>query len=184
MTAHHGTPGISRRSTLTGLSMTSLGLALGAAQAGAQEATPALMQGHPFVGTWVVDRIPDDSSDAPHVIIFTSDGAVIDPLGGTGGAWQATGPRSAALTLVGLFDEGAGGYLLVRATLEVDETGMTYDGSSSISLVAPDGTVNGSFPATPHGMRMPIEPVEAGGTPLGGFPTWTPPPPAEASPAS
>ncbi len=183
MPASHKTERLTRRHALVGLGAGSLGL-IGTASAAGQEATPASMQGHPFVGTWVVDRIPAESTDAPTVIIFTSDGAVIDPLGGTGGAWEATGPRSAAWTLVGMFDGGAGGYLLVRAVAEVDETGMIYDGSSSISLVAPDGTVDGSFPATPHGMRMPIEPVEAGGTPLGGFPTWTPPPPDGATPAS
>jgi len=183
MPAMHNAGRLSRRHALVGLGGGSLGLILSTSAAG-QAATPASMQGHPLVGTWIVDRIPDDSTDAPTVIIFTSDGAVIDPLGGTAGAWQATGPRSAAWTLVGLFDGGAGGYLLVRAVADVDDTGMTYDGSSSVSLVAPDGSVDGSFPATPHGTRMPIEPVEAGGTSLGGFPTWTPPPPADATPAS
>jgi hypothetical protein len=184
MTAHIPADHVSRRAAFMGISALGLTAALGQSTVLGQEATPLPTVGHPLVGTWVVDRVPDESTEPPTLIICTSDGIVFDPLGATGGAWQATGPRSAAWTLVGLFDGGSAGYLLVRTAVDVDDAGMAYSGTSSITLVNPDGSIQGTFPATPRANRMPIEPVEAGGTPLAGFPTWTPSPPAEASPAS
>ena len=178
-------PSVSRRTALAALGVASTGLALSATAHAAQEATPGSTVVHPIVGTWVVDRVPGDDSESPTIIILTADGAFIDPIGGTGGSWQATGPQSVTWTAVGMFDGGAGGYLLIRSEITVDAAGMTYDGNSDISVVAPDGTVQTTFQGTPHGMRMPIEPLTASGSPLAGFPTWTPPPPpAEATPAS
>ena len=174
---------VSRRAALAGVGAGGAGFALAAAgRVAAQDATPAATAGHPVVGTWMGDLVPDDTTDPPTVIIFLADGAGIDPVRGTGGAWQPTGPRSAGWTLTGVADQESGTAIVVRATAEVDEAGGTYVGSSTITLVAPDGTVVGSFPNVPHGFRLPIEPVEAGGTALAGFPTWTPAPPATPTP--
>jgi hypothetical protein len=185
MTTSTTGPIVSRRSALAGLGAGSLGLALAATarQATAQEATPYPTAGHPMVGTWIVDRNPDAAADPPTVVVFTADGVWIDPLVGAAGAWQATGPRSAAWTLVG-YDQGSGGYFVVRTAAEVDDAGTSYAGLNTVTIVAPDGTVLAAMQGTPHGIRLQIEPVEAGGTPLAGFPTWTSAPAADATPTA
>lgn len=177
---------VSRRRALTGLGVGGLGIAFATARSGvaAQDATPAVIADHPIVGTWMVDLVPDDTTDPPTVIICTVDGAVFDPVRGTGGRWQPTGPRSVAWTLVGPAPDGSAAAIVARAAIDVDESGAHYTGSASITLVAPDGTVMGAFPNVPHGTRLPIEPVEAGGSPLAGFPIWAPATPEPATPNS
>jgi hypothetical protein len=141
------------------------------------------MAEHPYVGTWIHSRIPDDPMLVPVLLVFTADGSVIDPGAGAAGVWQATGPRSAAWTTVGLNAGGDEGYFVVRATGEVDETGMNYTASGAVTIVAPDATVVMTLPPlSPTGVRMQVEPMEKAGTPLANFPTWTPAPPAEATP--
>jgi hypothetical protein len=178
---------VNRRVALAGLGIAGLGAAVAVApvRAAAQEATPAAMAGHPLVGAWIVDRNPGGDTEAPTIYVFTADGAVIDPLVGAAGAWQATGDRSAAFTIAGYPDPAFGpGYFVIRAVLEVDDVAATYDGSASITIVAPDGSVAGGFPSMPHGTRLTIEAEDMGGSPLAAFPTWTPDPPPDATPAS
>src|SRR5215207_9253246 len=97
----------------------------------AQAATPTTMNGHPLVGTWLLDTDADDPANAPEVIVFTADGAYIsvDAEGFPSlGVWEASGERSATLTFVspGLEEEeedGAfAGTFMVRATIDVDES--------------------------------------------------------------
>jgi hypothetical protein len=176
---------LTRRAAVAGFGVAGLGLAVVSdpRRVDAQEATAAALAGHPLVGAWIVDRNPDGPNDPPTVYVFTSDGAVIDPLVGAAGAWQATGPRSAAWTIAGYPTEAVGpGYFVIRTTGEVDEAGATYTATATVTIVGPDGTVVGGFPTTPKGVRLPIEDVEAGGTPLPSFPTWTAEPPVEATP--
>jgi hypothetical protein len=126
-----------------------------------------------MVGTWIVDRNPAAAADPPTVVVFTADGGWIDPLVGAAGAWQPTGPRSAAWIAVG-HDAGSGGTFVVRTAAEVDDAGTTYTASNTVA----------SIPGNPRSVRLPIEPVEAGGKPLAGFPAWTPAPPAGATPSA
>ena len=77
----------------------------------AQEATPTTMSGHPLVGTWLLDTNADDPANAPEVTIFTADGAYIsvDAEGFPNhGVWEATGERTAGLTIVSPGDGGGG----------------------------------------------------------------------------
>ena len=186
MTATRNGASVSRRTALAGLGAGGLGLALAATtrQASAQEATPAAMAGHPLVGTWIFDKDIANPSELPSVVVFTADGGLLDPSEGVAGAWQATGPRSAAWTLVDFLTEGPAGYVVVRSTAEIDEGGDALAGPYSFTVVAADGTVLASGEASSTAVRLPIEPIEAGGTPLAGFPTWTPAPPADATPTS
>src|SRR4051794_40256503 len=94
---------VSRRTTLAGVGASGVGFALAATarQASAQDATPTAAAVHPIVGTWMVDLIPDAPADSPTVIVVLADGAVIDPVRGSAGRWEATGPRSVAWTAVG-----------------------------------------------------------------------------------
>lgn len=108
---------------------------------------------------------------------------MIDPLVGAAGAWQSTGTRSAAWTIAGYPTEAVGSSsFVIRTRGEGDEAGATYSATATVTIVGPDGSVVGGFPTTPKGVRLPIEDVEAGGTPLPGFPTWTVEPPVEATP--
>lgn len=184
MTMQSGSSSMSRRTALAGLGAGALGVSLATAHhATAQDATPSVMAAHPIVGTWIIDRDITTATEAPSIVVVTADGGVIDPSMGVAGAWQATGERTVLWTLVGILP-GNQGTIVVRSTPEVDETGMTLTGTASGTIVAPDGTVIASLFGPSMGVRLPIESVEAGGTPLPGIPTWTPAPPADATPSS
>jgi hypothetical protein len=135
------------------------------------------MAGHPLVGTWIVDRSPDDPTEQPTTNILTPDGALIDSTVGAAGVWEATGERTGNMTLVVIFVEEGGGYALVNGTIEVDETGDTATVVYADMAVAPDGTVLGqSEQNTARYLRVRIIPPDVALKPLAGFPAWTPPP--------
>jgi hypothetical protein len=164
--------------------------------ASAQQATPAVSPaataGHPLVGAWVVDTSaeaagqPQEATIPPDVTVFTDEGSVIDASGAGEpgvGSWEATGPRTAALTFVlPIQEEDFAGTVVIRATVEVDATGETFAGPYSYTVVAADGTVVDAGRDMARGTRIPVEPVEAGGTPLAAVPTWTPATPAPGTP--
>lgn len=178
---------LSRRTALAGLGAGGLGVALAspARQTAAQDATPATMAGHPLVGTWIITRDVTNTTQVPVVVVFTADGGFIDPGQGVAGVWEPTGPRSAAMTIIPFIEGGNGGYGVVRGTFDVAEGGDTLTGFSSITIVAPDGTVV----ATPPGsdgtaIRLHVEPVEKQGSGVPGFPVWTPATPEAGTPTS
>jgi hypothetical protein len=177
---------VSRRTALAGLGAGSLGLALAATtrQAAAQDASPVPIAVHPLVGTWIVDRDIDGSTDAPTMLVHTADGSTIDSLFDVCGAWQPTGPRSAHVTLVGLIDGGAGGSIVIRASVEIDDAGTTLAGSDTLTIVGTDGTVLNTIQGHSRATRLVVQGPEAAGTPLPGVPTWTPAPPADATPTA
>ena len=88
------------------------------------------------------------------------------------------------LTIAGLIqDAGSGAGFILRANVEVDEGGESYTATHSFTLVAADGTVldqNAQLTATY--VRLRVEPQDAVGQTLAGFPAWTPPPPATPTP--
>jgi hypothetical protein len=86
--------------------------------------------------------------------------------------------------LIAFIQGGAGGYVAVRSTADVDAGEDTLAGPYSFTIVAPDGTVVASGQAESTATRLQIEPVEAGGMPLAGFPTWAPAPPEAATPTA
>jgi hypothetical protein len=142
----------------------------------AQDTAQTAMAGHPLVGTWVVvDQ--RDTTDAPSLTVFSADGIVLDAsaAGKVGaGSWEATGPRSGAATFVYVFEGPGGNYranVVIRAALEVDEPGNAFTARYSYTETAPDGTVVRSLDSVANGVRIPVEPVEAAGSPLAGFPT-------------
>jgi hypothetical protein len=57
-------------------------------------------------------------------------------------------------------------------------------GPATVTIVAPDGRVVATNRLESRAVRLAIEPVEAGGTALAAVPTWTPAPPAPATPTS
>lgn len=175
---------VSRRTAVAGLGAGGLGLAFAAVArpASAQEATPFPMAGHPLVGTWVVDRNPADPTEMPTTNVLTADGGLTDPSVGAAGVWAATGERTADFTLIAIFAE-LESYFLVRGTLEVDASGNTATATASQTHVAADGTVlDQAAPGISNYLRLRIEPSDAVGKPLAGFPAWTPPAAATPTP--
>ena len=153
-----------------------------------QQATPAAPARHPLVGTWIVDPEPDDPTNPPSFDVYMADGTAINvgSEGATAGAWEATGPRTATVTFVGLFGgPGSGAVFIIRANVEVDEAGQIFTAPHSFTLVAADGTVLAAAQGgAARGTRITAEPAEAVGTPLAGLPTWTPATPAAGTPTS
>jgi hypothetical protein len=191
MTTSNTNESISRRTVLAGISATGLGLALATttSHASSQDATPTAMAGHPAVGTWIVDRNPNDTAEAPTLNVITADGNIVDPVIGVAGVWEATGSRTTKFTLVGITAEtlaggGAGSYAVIRGTGEVDDTGETLTASASVTIVAADGTVLATRQGSNRAIRIHVEPEDAMGTPLAGFPAWTPATPTPATPTS
>lgn len=178
---------ISRRSALAGLGAGGLGLALTNAvhPANAQDASPTALASHPFVGTWIVDRDPNDPTEIPTYNVVTSDGTIIDPTVGGVGVWEATGPNTANFTLTGTIIE-LNAYFLVRSSITIDADGGYATNNYSSTIVAADGTVMEDLTSagdTANYIRLLLEPVDATG-PLPEFPAWTPAPPSAATPTA
>ncbi|HVL25793.1 MAG TPA: hypothetical protein VM450_17010 [Thermomicrobiales bacterium] len=137
---------------------------------------PSDLSGHPAVGTWVV-TVVDAPEAAPSLMMLLSDGIVLDasPAGHTGaGSWEATGERSATVTFVYVNEDAGGRYLataVVRASIEVDDSGDSLTAHYAVTVVAPDGKVLSSNEGTASGVRVPVESEESGGTSLTGYPT-------------
>ena len=152
-----------------------------------QQSTPAATAGHPLAGTWIVDPEVDDPTNPPSFDVYMADGTAINvgSEGATAGTWEATGPRTATLTFAGLMREaGSGTAFILRANVEVDETGESFTASHSFTMVAADGTVLAAVQGgTSRGTRLHAEPAEAAG-PMSGFPTWTPAAPEAGTPVS
>ncbi len=181
----HSPSGLSRRTVLGSSAALAAALSVGAARRSfaAQEATPVPMTGHPLIGTWIIDRDTTTTAEVPVVVVFTADGSFIDPGGlGAAGVWEPTGPRSAVMTLIPFDEERTGGYIVVRSTLEIDEEGDSMMGPASATVVGPDGTVVVTEEYSTRATRMQVDPMANAGQPLAGFPTWTPEPPATATP--
>ncbi len=178
------TSGLSRRVALGRVAALAAAIGLGGrlGRAAAQEATPTAMAGHPFVGTWIIDRNPADPTEIPTYNVVTADGGLIDPTVGAVGVWAATGPDTANFTLTGTIAE-LGAYFVVRGSIAVDAGGDTVTNTASDTIVAADGTIlDQHAQLTATYVRLRVEPQDAVGQPLAGFPAWTPPPAATPTP--
>lgn len=126
-------------------------------------------QGHPLVGTWLVDNDPSADNNVPENVTFSSDGTLIDVQGSDVylGVWEATGPTTANVIFNQYIsdDEGAfAGGFTVRATVEVGADGNSFTGQYTLELLNPDGTTTGQAgPGTVTATRVM---VEAPGTPV------------------
>ena len=121
-------------------------------------------QGHPLVGTWLVDTNPDASDNALDTVNFTTDGTFTNvETGGfvSLGAWEATGERTANLTIVAyeLDEEGNNiGSTTIRVFIEVGANGNSFSGEYTIEFVQADGTSNGEAgPGIVSGERLVVE---------------------------
>ncbi len=148
-----------------------LSLLVGGGALTAQDATPTTTEEHPFVGTWFLDTDADDPTNAPEVLVVTADGGMIGVEANgavTAGVWQATGERTADVTItVTTVDESdaSSGWFVVRASIEVDADGDSFTAPYTFELVDPAGTGTGQYgPITATATRLTAEPM---GTPVG-----------------
>jgi hypothetical protein len=136
----------------------------------AQVATPTAMGEHPLIGAWLLDTNADDPANGPEVTIFTADGAYIsvDAEGFPNhGAWEATGERTAGLTIIspGMEENAFAGMFVVRASIEVDETGDSFTAQYTGEFITPDGRESGEYgPGKATATRITVEEM---GTPAG-----------------
>ncbi len=175
---------LNRRHAIAGLGASGLGLTLGARSpnAAARGFTTA---GHPLVGTWFLDNGTANLTDALDTFILHADGSYIE-ANADGvvrlGAWEATGPTTATLTIEAYSRDEAGantGGIIIRLDITLNPDGASYTAEGTIELIAPDGSTSGQAgPATGAATRLM---VESPGTPVmtlaelfGGAPEATP----------
>lgn len=143
----------------------------------AQEGTPVAKADHPVVGAWLTDTNQDDPANVPAFFVFHSDGTYIQEEGDIGvGAWEPTGERTAALTILFRFTTEDGGVRLlkVRASVEVAEDGATFTAPYSLELTEPDGTISMQDTGVATGERITVEPLETPATPAAEQPSDAP----------
>ena len=136
--------------------------ALGFRAAG--DAQDTATRGHPLVGTWLADTDPEASDNALDTLSFTADGTFTDVEAGGFvqlGAWEATGERTANLTMVSYeLDEGGNnvGSFTLRVSIEVGADGTSFTAEYTIEFVQADGTSNGEAgPGIVTGERLVVE---------------------------
>ena len=150
---------------------------LGSAQdpTSAQDATPAAA-GRGFVGAWrLTTETPFGTSQS--LITFTADGTVLfsdrpvlpgdagfpDTFIGTGhGAWEQTGPTTAAATFVFFITDGEGTFLgVVTDSIEVSLTpdGTAWSGAFSSTTADPAGNVLFVGGGTGEATRITVQPL-------------------------
>lgn len=157
----------SRRTAIAGLGG-SFGLALASSTpASAQENST---EEHALVGTWFLTESSDNPTDADDLFILHADGAYIE-VNASGsvrlGAWEATGPTTANLTIVANSrgDDGADiGGIILRLAITLNPDGNTYTAEGTIELRSPDGTLSGQL--GPVGGAASRLVVEGPGTPV------------------
>ena len=164
-------------------------LALGPAgpRTGAQDATPAAAGGG-FVGAWrLFTETPFGPSQS--LITFNADGTVLfsdrpvlpgdagfpDSFIGTGhGAWEQTGPDTAAATWVFFVTDGEGNFLAVvtdSAEATLGDDGDSWSGAFSSSSADPAGNVLFVGGGTGEAARITVQPLATPlATPAAGTP--------------
>ena len=144
------------------------------------------MADSPLVGAWIIDSDVNDPGNLPTENIFHADGTFIQ-VGNSGpqanspgnavGAWEPTGPNTAAAILVVYQqdDKGAVSKATVRATVQVAADGQSLTADYTIEFTSPDGTPSGQLgPGKGSGTRIAVEPMGTPVAPLGPPPSATP----------
>jgi hypothetical protein len=137
---------------------------------GAQDSTPAAMDGHPLVGTWLLDTDAENAGNPPTLATFGADGiySQVEADGAVGvGAWQATGGSTADLTFHELDSENGNysGMVTIRAAITVAADGQSLTATYTGEYVTADGLSTGQYgPGSATGTKLVAEPM---GTPEG-----------------
>ena len=100
----------------------------------------------------------------------------VETDGGTGlGSWQPTGERTAAFTMVIMIaDPQFSATVQINVTVAIDASGDAGTADYSYTVVLPNGSVADSGKGAVTITRMPVQPLDAAGTPMAEFPTWNP----------
>jgi hypothetical protein len=172
------------------LAVAAAALVLGSAPlpTGAQTGTPSAA-GQDFVGAWhLTTETPFGPSQSLLIVmadgtVLSSDRPTLPAAGGFPvtfqsaghGAWQQTGPTTAAATWVEFVSDGQGIFLAtvtdsIEATLGAD--GTSWSGPYSGTVAAPSGTVLFVGGGTIQATRITVQPLAtpAAGLPLVGTP--------------
>jgi hypothetical protein len=163
------TTAVTRRTAFAGLGAGGLGLALGARPLDAA-AQDAATEGHALVGTWYLDVDATDPANALEMFILHADGTYVEAnADGTVrlGAWEATGPTTANLTIVAYTKDEGGtnlGATMLRLAITLNPDGDSYSAEGTIELIRPDGSSSGQ--AGPVGGAATRLVVEGPGTPV------------------
>jgi hypothetical protein len=137
----------------------------------AQESTPASLEGHPLVGSWVAMTPFGASAET-----FAADGSFVagypvveqGPMGASYysagvGVWESTGPRSAHFTAVQAITDANGvsqGTLTIDGHLDVGDDGQHFvDDSPETTLTYRDASGTVITAITPFRGNGPITPV-------------------------
>ena len=126
---------------------------------------------HPVVGAW---KFVNDIGGGEPVIsigLFHADGTYLEEAYAGGpmnfGVWQATGPRTADLTIYNLYViddklvQGEG-----RLAITVDETGNIMSGPGTFVGLFLDGTIDFAVETQSPGTRLQVLPMVPLGTPV------------------
>jgi hypothetical protein len=116
------------------------------------------------VGTWFLDTSSANPTAARDVFILHADGTYVEANADGSvrlGAWEATSPTTANLTIVAdaRGEDGAdAGGVTIRLTITLNPDGNSYTAEGTLELRAPDGTRSGQAgPATGTATRMVVE---------------------------
>ncbi len=144
-------------------------------QSESESSTPTAT-GNSFVGAW---RVTFDTPMGPSQSLLTvmADGTVlfsgrpVSPAAGPNpttfssaahGAWEATGPDTAATTWVGLVTDGEGNFLAVvtdSVVATLDASGDAWSGTYSASVADPNGNVLYVGGSTVEATRITVQPL-------------------------
>jgi len=134
--------------------------------------------GHPLIGSWLVDPQPQDPSNPYAIDTFFEDGTIRHAGGAVGGgAWVPTGPNTAntTMTWVEVADDGRWGTVTIRGTVEVSADGLTWSGGSvtiefSEGMAEVTGSPEGEFGPLPQAsaQRIGVEVMDPIGPMPGG----------------
>ncbi len=136
-------------------------IVLAGARALAQEPSDST---HPLVGAWLIS-FPDDPTLPPSLYSFTAEGTVVgtNVQGTRIGSWQATGERTADMTVVGYATGPArimAALVKVHAQIEVDASGNHLTVRYVIT-VGEGARAQTTGPFTAEGERIVVEPMPA-----------------------
>src|SRR5215218_3379573 len=146
----------------------------------AQDATPAAAA-HPLVGSWVAANRAEPARPVQLLTFWADGNALVTGPGGfdapyiAHGAWVATGPRTAALTVVSItIDPVSGapdGRYTVSGAVEVDAAGGAIRIEGDGEVIKLDGTVRATsrfeMAATRVAAQTAGTPVPGGATQVG-----------------
>jgi hypothetical protein len=143
-----------------------------------------MSQPHRLVGSWQVTVVENDGPPTMMLGSFHADGTVVTaehpvvtPPGAPGvvytssghGAWKATGPSTAAWTILGLGSDGQGqlfGVVTVRAEIGLGADGRSFTGTATATISDRHGVPMATFPVKLEAIRIaaeaPVGPDAAG----------------------